>query len=89
MAQSVERPALDFSFGHDLTVCVFELSIWLAAVISEAVSTETASDPLSPFLSDPPPLPLSLSKINKIIKKMKSSRKNTKDVLCPFSIFMC
>ena len=53
--------AFHFSSGHDLTVSEFEPPIRLSGV-----STEPASDPLSPSLSAPPLLEhsLSLSKIN-------------------------
>ena len=60
MAQSVKR--LDFGSGRDLEVREFEPRVGLSAV-----STEPASDPLSPSLSAPPLL--SLSKINKLKKK--------------------
>ena len=57
MAQSVDywtsgHDLMDFSPGHDLTVCEFEPFFGLAAV-----SAELALDPLSPSLSAPP-LPL-------------------------------
>ena len=51
MAQSVKRPTLGFSSGHDLTVCEFEPLIGLCAN-----SAEPAWDPLSPSLFSPPPL---------------------------------
>ena len=44
MAQSVKRPTLDFSSGHDLMVCKFEPLIGLAAI-----RAGTALDPLSPY----------------------------------------
>ena len=50
MAQSVERPTLDFSSGHDLTVRGTEPCIWL-----QAGRVEPAWDSLSPSLSLPPP----------------------------------
>ena len=60
VAQLVKRPILDFSSGHDLTVCEFEPHIRLFTD-----SVEPAWDSLSP-LSVPPLLILSLSlKINK------------------------
>ena len=43
----------DFGSGHDLAVCGFEPGIGLSAV-----SVEPALDPLSHFLSAPPPLSL-------------------------------
>ena len=70
MAQSVERPALDFSSGDDLMVCGFELRVSLCAD-----SMEPAWDSLSSSLSlslslspsVPPRLVLSLFlKINKL-----------------------
>ena len=65
MVQSVKHLALDFSSGHDLTVCEFEPHMGLCAD-----SSEPAWDSLSPSLSAPPPLTLSisLSKINKLKK---------------------
>ena len=62
MAQSVEHPTLDFSSGHDLTVLEIEPHVRLFADRVEPVW-----DSLSPSFSVPPPLTLSLSKIN--IKK--------------------
>ena len=56
VAQSVKHPTLDLSSGHDLTVCEFEPHIRL-----HADSVEPAWDSLSPSLSAPPPLALSLS----------------------------
>ena len=64
VAQSVEHLALDFSSGHDLTVCEFEPHIGLCAD-----SAEPAWDSLSLPLSLPlPPLicSVSLSQINKL-----------------------
>ena len=52
--------SIDFGSGHDLLVREFEPPSRLTAV-----STELTSDPLSPSLSAPPLLMLSLSKINK------------------------
>ena len=46
MAQLVKRLTLDFSLGHDLTVCGFEPHIWLCAD-----SAEPAWDSLSLSLS--------------------------------------
>ena len=58
--------ASDFGSGHDLTVCEFEPRVGLCA---DTWSLEPASDPVSPSLSAPPllalSLSLSLSKINK------------------------
>ena len=59
VAQLVTHPTFDFGSGHDLTVCGFEPHIGLCSD-----STEPARDPLSPSLSAPPLLVLSL-KINK------------------------
>ena len=56
MAQWVKCPTLDFSSGHDLTVCEFDPRIRLCAD-----SVEPAWDSLSPYLSAPTLL-LSLSK---------------------------
>ena len=61
VAQSVRRLT---GSGHDLTVHGFKPYIGLAAVIPEPTS-----DPLSPSLSAPPLLALSLSKINKHLKR--------------------
>ena len=55
VAQSVKRLALNFCSGHDLTVCGFEPPIGLCAG-----SVGPAWDSLSPSLSVPPPLMLSL-----------------------------
>ena len=58
VAQSVKRPALDFSSGHDLTVRGFESHVGLCPG-----STEPAWDSVSPSLSLCPfPLVLSLTK---------------------------
>ena len=58
MSQSVKRPTLGFSSGHDLTVCEFEPHTGLCAV-----STESAWDSLSPSpLSVCPPLSTSQKK---------------------------
>ena len=60
MAQPVKRLTLSFGSGHDLTVHEFELDAGLCAD-----SVEPAWDSLSPSLSMPPLLILSLSlKIN-------------------------
>ena len=61
MARSVERPTLDFSSGHDLTVR--ELESCIALCVNSA---EPVWDSLSPSLSAPAPLvfSLSLKKIN-------------------------
>ena len=66
MAQSVKRLTLDFRSGHDLTVREFEPHVRLPA---DSTSTEPAGDSLSPSLSSPPPLSLSL-KINKLKKRL-------------------
>ena len=58
MAQSVKCLTLDFGTGHDLEPCV----------VLCTDSTEPAWDSLSPSLSAPSPLALSL-KINKHLKK--------------------
>ena len=50
---------IDFSSSHDLMVHEFKPRTRLSAV-----STEPASNPLSPPLSGPPQLTFSLSKIN-------------------------
>ena len=54
----------NFGSGHDLTVPEFKALIGLCAD-----STGPASDLLSPLLSDPPLLMISLSKINKHLKR--------------------
>ena len=56
MAQSVERPPLGFRSDHDLTAREIEPDIGL-----RADSVEPAWDSLSPSLSAPPLLALSLS----------------------------
>ena len=56
MAQLVTRLTLGFSSGHDLTVREFEPGIGL-----RAGGAEPAWDSLSPSLSAPPPLTLSVS----------------------------
>ena len=59
----------DFGSGHGLAVREFEPHVRLSAV-----STEPALDPLAPSLSVPPllfSLSLSLSKINKHLKKLR------------------
>ena len=55
MDQSVKRLALDFGSGHDLMVHGFETRVGLCADIREP-----AWVPLSPSLSAPPLLSLSL-----------------------------
>ena len=55
-AQSVKRPILDFSSGHDLTVPEFEPRIRL-----RADGMEPAGDSLSPSVSAPPLLVRSVS----------------------------
>ena len=57
MAQPVKRPTLGFGSGHDLMVCEFESHVRLYVE-----SVEPAWDFLSPSLSAPPLLALSLSK---------------------------
>ena len=47
VAQSVK--VSDFSSGHDLTVCKFELCFGICALLWDR-SLETASDSVSPFL---------------------------------------
>ena len=56
MAQSVEHLILDFGSGHDLAVCEIEPLIGLCTD-----GEESAWDSLSPSLSDPLQLSLSLS----------------------------
>ena len=72
MAQSVKRPSLDFSSGHDLMDCEFEPCIRLCAD-----SREPAWDFLSPSLSASPLLMFtcSLSKLNKLKKEEEEKRK--------------
>ena len=71
MAQAVKRLTLDFSSGHDLTVCETEPRVGLCND-----STEPAWDSLSPSLSAPPLLRLSLSvSQNKYIKTLKKNNK--------------
>ena len=71
MAQSVEHLILDFGSGHDLVVHGFELHMGLCMD-----SVGPAWDSLSPSLSAPPLLTLSLSKqINKHLKKRTTSLK--------------
>ena len=62
MVQWVKRPTLGFGSGHDLAVCGFESRIGL-----HADSVEPPWDSLSPLLSAPSPVTLSVSpsKINK------------------------
>ena len=62
VAQLVKPLTLGFGLGHSLTVCEFEPHVRL-----HADSAEPAWDSLSPSLSAPPLLTLSvsLSKINK------------------------
>ena len=60
MAQSVKRPTLDFSSGHDLAVCEFEPCIKLCAD-----STESAGDSVSLSLYTSPALVCALSLKNK------------------------
>ena len=55
MAQSVKRPTLDFGSGRDLRVHECEPHVRLCAD-----SAEPAWDSLSPSLSAPPPLMLSV-----------------------------
>ena len=56
VAQSVKRPTIGFSSGHDLTFLEFEPHIGL-----HADSAESAWDSLSVSLSAPPLLSLSVS----------------------------
>ena len=60
VAQLVERPTPDLASGYDLTVCEIKPRVGLPAD-----STEPAWDSLSPSLSAPPLLVLSLSLKNK------------------------
>ena len=60
MTQSVKCPTLGFGSGHDLMVGEFEPRIRLCPD-----SVEPAGDSLSPSLSAPPLLILSLSKLLK------------------------
>ena len=57
VTQSVEHPTLDFSLGHDLTVLGIGPHVGLCTD-----SMEPSWDSLSPSLSDPLPLAVSLSK---------------------------
>ena len=54
VAQLIERPTVDFSSGHDLTVREIELRVRLYAD-----SVESLFEILSPSLFAPPPLTLS------------------------------
>ena len=65
MAQSVKHLAFDFGLGHDLTVCEFEPHIQLCADCAEP-----AWDPLSPSISTPLLLVLSLSKNKTNLNKL-------------------
>ena len=56
VAQLVEHPTIDFSSGHDLTVCGIEPHVGLCTD-----SMEPTWDSLSPSLSAPPLLEHSLS----------------------------
>ena len=56
MAQPIKRPTLDFGSGHDLMVCEIKPRIGLCADCAGP-----AWDSLSPSLSDPPLLSLSVS----------------------------
>ena len=58
MAQLIKHQTLDLSSGRELTVQFAGRS----PTSGSALSAEPAWDSLSPSLSDPPPLPLSLSK---------------------------
>ena len=70
MAPSVKRPTLGFGSGHDLLVHEFEPCVRLHATLS----TEPAWDSLSPSLSAPLLLVLSLSlKICKLKKINKAT----------------
>ena len=67
VAQPVKCPSLDFSSGHELTVCEFEHHVRLCAD-----REEPAWDPFSPPPSAPPLLMHSLFlKINKYTLKKK------------------
>ena len=56
MAQSFKRPTLGFGSGYDLAVCECKPRVGLTAA-----SAESTLDLLSPSLSDPPQLALSVS----------------------------
>ena len=58
MAQSVKRQTVGFGSGHDLVVCGFEPRAGLCADSSEAWGLLPV---VSPSLSAPPPLALSVS----------------------------
>ena len=60
VAQSVEHLTLDLGSGHDLTICGIEPHVGLCAD-----SMEPTWDSVSPSLSAPPLLVLSLSKKKK------------------------
>ena len=60
MAQSVKCPTPGYSLGHDLTVCESEVHIEPCIGLC-ADSAGPACDSLSPSLSAPPLLMLSLS----------------------------
>ena len=66
VAQLAKHPTLDLGSGHGLTVHETELCIRLCAD-----SVEPAWDSLSPSLSAPPLLSLSLSQNKKIYKHLK------------------
>ena len=71
VTQSVKNPALDFSSGHELTVCGFRAHVGLCAS-----SAEPAWDSLSLPLSLSAPLPLALSlSLSKFINKLKKIKK--------------
>ena len=58
VAQSVKQPTLDFGSGHDLTV--HEIEPCFLGLCTDSI--QPAWESLSPFLSAPHPLALSLSK---------------------------
>ena len=74
--------ACTFSSGHDLTVGEFEPHAGLTAV-----SADPASDPLSPVLSGPPQLMLSLPLL-KLTKKI-NKKPYTKEYILYASYIIC
>ena len=67
VAQSIKHPTLDFHAGHDLMGCKFKPCIGL-----RADGAEPTLDSLSPSLSAPYPLALSL----KILKNKRIPKSN-------------
>ena len=77
VAQSVKRSSL---VQVMISVCGFEPHVRLCTDSSEPGTP--ASDSVSPFLSDPPPLALCISKINKHFKKLKKRKeKKRKEIV--------